>query len=249
MSANPTTGFPISSQPIDTLKSQMLGQPYNSSCPTGTPLSDSVTIASGEKAKFNGSDDNQHQNHLSKWSGAKNGMANSWFLGVPFGLALAGFSHFLARDIDPIHNCHDCKTTFGPKGTKSIGLLINVASSIVVSMMTWTLAGGLIGSISASSVNRNRKKADSRGKTADSHKAFMWGAGGYALYLSATSALSGIGLFGEGLKKYTRAIYKSPKLLIPSLTMGVASCIASGYVATKMLPWMSQKLSDQSSEA
>jgi hypothetical protein len=232
---------------MDSLKNQAPGQPSASLIPVDMSSSDSVIIAPGQKAKFNGYDDEEPQNQVSKWDAAKKGMANSWFLGIPFGLAVTGFSHFLAKDADPVHNCQECKKTFGPKGA----ILFNVGTSVLGSVISWALTGGLIGAISASRANHNAKKADNQDDSkepADSHKAFMWGAGAYGLYLSATSALSSMGVFGENIKKYTRTIYTSPKLLIPSLAMGVASCIASGYVAMKMTPWIQQKQSNQTKE-
>jgi hypothetical protein len=199
-------------------------------------------------------DSYEKKQHLSKSDAAKAGMSMSWFLGIPYGLASACFMYFLAHDIDPTKKKNaELEKLFNMKAGKSKAIYLTFIPMVLSSMLTWTLYGGIVGAISASRGNHKLKKAESDNQDSSqqsplssmsSGKAFMMGgAGAFAVELS-TSSLTSTGLFGEGMKTFTRTIWKQPKLLIPFLGLSLAGAAMVGYVSSRMVPWMKQKLDE-----
>jgi hypothetical protein len=196
---------------------------------------------------------------LSKWEAAKASMANSWFLGLPFGLALAVYMHHV-RNNDPSEAklATAVKNRLGKTGGKSIMLSINVISSLMASVFSWTLYGGVIGGVSAAMANHKLDSMEKQGNitsqgtlsnqsnplngSLNQHQAFVWGSGLFLVFGLTLEKLGHSGLFGESLKSFYKMRWQKPKFLIPAIFLLLASSITNGYLAARMVPWMQQQL-------
>jgi len=213
--------------------SAVMQQPAQAGLITNEPLRASTSSnlkSTQDTASFSG--EGQPENRVRKWEAAKKSMANSWYLGIPFGLLAGWYSHCILAPHRP--------TLGGSSGSLVATLAIGVLSSLT----SWTFYGGVVGAVTAAAANRKNKKNNQEEDSDTSlnpTNAFMWGAGLVALSNAAATGLSLSGILGENLKETTKSIYKAPKILLPTVGLMALSGVTVGYLAKKAAKWVNQK--------